>query len=307
MKQETCNTTTQDFINGIIQNKGPEISDYTALDDICINRPEQLELFNKSELNFLNSTESIMGHILLKPYGYAGDFEIIDRIYQNNTSTTFQKWDAYSLSNAAAQAVRNRKDYFKRILHKKLQQQQSINVLNIASGPARDLFEFFEESEKLDSKINFTCIDMDLNAINYAQKLNAPYLDQIKFIHQNIFRFTTDKKFDLIWSAGLFDYFKDKTFVSVLSRMYNWMTDNGEIIIGNFNEDHNPSRNYMEIIGEWFLHHRNETQLDALAGYAGFRNIKIGKEDKHINLFLHLKKNSETILPKMDVLSHNVL
>lgn len=94
-------------------------------------------------------------------------------------------------------------------------------MLNIASGPARDLFEFFEENEQPDLKINFTCIDMDLDAINYGKKLNAPYLDQIKFIHKNIFRFTTDEKFDLIWSAGLFDYFKDKTFVSVLSRMCN--------------------------------------------------------------------------------------
>lgn len=85
------------------------------------------------------------------------------------------------------------------------------------------------------------------------------------------------------------------------------MTDSGEIVVGNFNEDYNPSRNYMEIVGEWFLHHRNETQLKALAEYAGFTNVKIGKEDKQINLFLHLMKNSETTLHKTEVLSHNVI
>ena len=73
--------------------------------------------------------------------------------------------------------------------------------------------------------------------------------------------------------------------------MKNWILPDGEIIIGNFNEANNPSRGYMEIFGEWFLHHRTEDDLRSLAEKAGFKDtqIKIGKEDEDVNLFLHLK------------------
>ena len=69
------------------------------------------------------------------------------------------------------------------------------------------------------------------------------------------------------------------------------MSENGEIIIGNFNQANNPSRNYMEIIGEWYLNHRTDEELMSLAIKAGFNkeNIRVGSENENVNLFLHLK------------------
>ena len=110
------------------------------------------------------------------------------------------------------------------------------------------------------------------------------------FIHKNIFRFSTDEKFDIVWSAGLFDYFDDKTFVRLIKKFMGWTKPGGEIIIGNFGLQ-NPSRNYMELIGDWFLQHRSEVTLTAMAVEAGIKqeNIFIGKEQEGVNLFLHLK------------------
>jgi hypothetical protein len=73
--------------------------------------------------------------------------------------------------------------------------------------------------------------------------------------------------------------------------MKNWVTKNGEIIIGNFNQNNNPSRGYMELFGEWYLHHRTENELIFLAKEAGFSEIQIhiGKEEEDVNLFLHLR------------------
>jgi 2-polyprenyl-3-methyl-5-hydroxy-6-metoxy-1,4-benzoquinol methylase len=232
-----------------------------------------------------------MGHILLKPYGYAGDFEIIDRIYTKNKSEKYSKWDDYSLSNSAAVAVRNRKDYFKAVIKEQVKGRSELMVLNLASGPARDVFEIFEEAMEDRPKLKFTCIDLDKNAISYAKEINSEHLDQIEFVNKNILRFDTTVKHDLVWSAGLFDYFNDKVFILILKRMKNWIKENGEIVIGNFNQEYNPSRHYMEIIGEWYLHHRTEEQLRALAVEAGFseENITVGRENENVNLFLHLK------------------
>ncbi len=95
----------------------------------------------------------------------------------------------------------------------------------------------------------------------------------------------------MVWNAGLFDYFDDRTFVVLLIKMKEWCTSEGEIIIGNFNEENNPSRDYMEVFGEWYLHHRTEGRLIQLALKAGFdrANIAVAKEPENVNLFLHIK------------------
>ena len=66
--------------------------------------------------------------------------------------------------------------------------------------------------------------------------------------------------------------------------------EKGEIIIGNFNNE-NPSRDYMEMVGDWMLTHRSENELIALAVKAGAKPTKVwvGQEPEGINLFLHIK------------------
>ena len=237
---------------------------------------------------FLDNTLQGMG--LLKKFGYAGDFLMIDRIYTKNTveNPFFNSWDNYFQNQAAPIAVRNRKEYFKNIILNS--QSSSIKLLNIASGPARDLLELYESLPQ-SCELETTCIEMDKHAVEYAENLTAGFSDKIEFINRNIFRFQTDKKFDVIWSAGLFDYFDDKVFVSVLRRLRDWCNPNGTIVIGNFNENHNPTRNYMEIFGEWFLNHRTEGQLIDLAKEAGYGdcNLRVEREPENVNLFLHIE------------------
>ena len=233
-----------------------------------------------------------MGHIRQKPFGYAGDFMIIERIYQNqpDTATDFCKWDEYSLSHLAAQAVRNRKSYFKSVISNRIQKSESnLRLLDVASGPARDLKELFDQTASNSLKV--TCVEMDSRAIEFAKNLNVNYLEHIEFINQNIFKFRTEAKYDVVWSAGLFDYFDDRGFILVLKKLMDFTTEKGEIIIGNFN-DENPSRDYMEMVGDWMLNHRSEEQLINLAIQAGADPAKIwvGQEPEGINLFLHIRK-----------------
>ena len=136
-----------------------------------------------------------------------------------------------------------------------------------------------------------TCIEMDKNAISHAQALTAPYHKSITYINKNIFRFQSANKYDLIWSAGLFDYFDDKAFIMLLNRFKDWLNPGGMIVIGNFNDDFNPCRGFMELFGSWYLHHRSEKELRSLAQQAGFDAdlISVGREEENINLFLHIQ------------------
>jgi cyclopropane fatty-acyl-phospholipid synthase-like methyltransferase len=175
-------------------------------------------------------------------------------------------------------------------VQEKLNKQSSIRLLNVASGPGRDLLELY--TEKVNGHhLATTCVEMDKHAIAYAENLVNGYAGKINFINKNIFKFDTTEKFDLIWSAGLFDYFDDKAFVFILKKFKNWIAEKGEIVVGNFNDNHNPTREYMELFGDWYLHHRTSEELIQLAKEAGFdeNQLSIGNEEENVNLFLHIK------------------
>jgi extracellular factor (EF) 3-hydroxypalmitic acid methyl ester biosynthesis protein len=290
-----------DQVQRLIDN-GISSSDFKMLDKLILSLSAAVNNgeITKSELSeisrsfgeeFLNNT--VQGYGLLKPHGYAGDYMMIDKIYTYHKSDIdkYRIWAEYFHQSSAPIAVRNRKEYFKaKMKHKLKSATSTLELLNVASGPARDLLELYQGIEDPNA-LKTTCIEIDQNAISYASNLIKDYSNHIEFVKANVLRYRTEDKYDVIWSAGLFDYFNDKAFVMVLSRFKEMLKPGGEIIIGNFNENNNPSREYMEIFGEWFLIHRTEEQLASLAMDSGFNftQINIGREKENVNLFMHIK------------------
>lgn len=287
------------FLQNIIEKGGPETKEYDVLNEIFDHLSEDYKAgkMSEHELQLLQEgfgdeclENTLHGHIKTKPYGYAGDFMIIDKIYQEQITTDhrFEKWDIFWNNHSAAKAVRNRKDYFIKTMTNRLSSRGAIHLLNVASGPARDLAELYQKIQP--GQLSTVCVEADQTAIGYAKNLNHVNAAQIEFIHQNIFRFSPEEKFDLVWSAGLFDYFDNNIFLKLLRKFISWTKPGGEVIIGNFSVQ-NPSRNYMELIGDWYLQHRSEEQLINFALEAGAikENIYVGKELEGVNLFLHVK------------------
>jgi len=295
-KKKPSNKAFLHFITAIYENGGPKKEEFTSLENVLnhylnqLSKDQLVKLSKKVPSVFGDAfVNSLIGHASLKPHGYAGDYEVIDMIYKNYLSEhqELTNWDQYFNWVAASKAVRNRKQYFKNILNKK--KGKPLQVLNIASGPCRDVLEYFEEENPTD--LTFDCVEADINAILHATKLNRKHLPHITFHNKNIFKFTTDKKFDLIWSAGLFDYFDDTTFTDLIARIHHFVKPGGELIIGNFNVV-NSSRGFMEILLGWFLYHRSEAQMETLARTAcgdKLKNVSIESEPEGVNLFMRLK------------------
>ena len=288
-----------DHIQLLYDCGGPNENEYVLLNDAMMHfrsltsDKEWKEACTKITSIFGDSLKnSTLGHAFLKPYGYAGDFEIIDKVYQEVISEDpmLNKWDLFHNQTAATKAVRNRKTFFKDVLKEKVAQTtDTCQILDVASGPCRDLLEFFEE--KNNQAAHFDCVEADINAILHATKLNRHFLPKLRFYNKNIFRFKTEKKYDLVWSAGLFDYFEDKTFTRLLTRLISFVKPGGELIIGNFAEG-NPTEGYMELFLDWYLHHRSPAKLIQLAQDAGIEDvsrIKIDKEEEGINLFMRIQ------------------
>ncbi len=284
------------YLSYLAAKGGPEKCDYYDLSALILEIAEKIkigEINNEKKCEVINafgesfSPVTMQGFAYHKPHGYAGDFQIIDRIYTRYVCQNdhLAKWDLYWQSHDAAEAVRNRVNYFHEVVNNI--SGSNLKVLNLASGPGRDMLGFFQKHSG--NRIEFECVEQDANAIAYAKTLCADFLDKISFHQKNALRFNTKEKYSLIWSAGLFDYFDDSTFVFLLKRLMHFMQPDGEIVIGNFSTL-NSSKSYMEIF-EWNLHHRSPQSLLAIAEQAGMmvEKVDIRKEESGVNLFLHYK------------------
>ncbi len=295
---QTLVQTTTSFIRSLMQKGGPDQSDYSTLNILFQQFSQPSLQANLSTEQFASihdsfgpalSPETIQGWAFQQPLGYAGDFKVIEKIYNLERSPVphLQKWDDYFHAQKAPKAVRNRLSFFLNQLWKtKSENPSATHVLNVASGPGRDMFEALRVLGTSDLRID--CLDQDLQAIEFAKTLCRDFLNIINFTHKNIFRFSTSKTYHLIWSAGLFDYFNDNLFKRTIRKLSKNLKPNGKMVIGNFSPE-NPTRGYMELCN-WKLVHRSKQQLQELAQECGFQDhqISVEQEPEGINLFLVL-------------------
>ena len=278
------------FLKYLLENGGPKIDEYPEFTQM-INNLDTLDVDNfRKILEPALDMNTLIGHGLVKPYGYPGDFELINMIYNNhvNENIKYRNWDIFFQNQAGAQAVRNRKNYFVDYCNEFAHDKKDFKVLILGSGPASDVHEFLKGYEF--DNITFDLIDYDQNAINFSKKITQKYNHLITYHRINVLRYKPYKLYDLIWSAGLFDYFKDKHFVFLIRKFKHWLSENGEFVISNFSTE-NPTRLLMEVLSDWYLNHRSESDLHRMALEAGISEsiMNIDSEPLGVNLFLKIK------------------
>lgn len=218
-----------------------------------------------------------------KPFGYAGDFKIIDDIYQNQPRTIgFDRlWDNYFQQLATSKAVRERKEDVKKIIYDfiKDRKNRNIRIMNLAAGPAREIKELLEvDSDKLFSKVIFDCYDFEVRAIDYAKQL-LHNTNNVNFLQKNAIRLALKKdikeeipqEYDFIYSAGLFDYLDERVAIRLVSNLKKLLKKDGIMVIANFGDKYsNSSVGWMEWVAEWYLVYRTESEFIKIFFDAGF-------------------------------------
>jgi hypothetical protein len=235
-----------------------------------------------------------------KPLGYAGDFEMMNMIYRNESlgDTLFgRSLSRILLDSHAGQAVRHRAHYLVGKIAAATVRggpHRPARILSVAAGPAMELQLILRKDPSLLSAGNaeITLLDQDAGALAHAREQIQALAAQagvdvtLSCVNTSIMTVITaglHGSYDLIYSAGLFDYLKDSAASAAGVRLVDALTPGGTAVIGNFGVA-NPTRPLMELILDWPLHHRSANDLRRLFGDIG-TSMTIEQEATGVNLF----------------------
>ena len=272
---------------------------------------ERHGFYFRKQLWNLITTSPIMIRTNLKPRGYAGDFEMMRMIYENNYcgDTIFgMLMHKHPVEHAGAKAVRTRRKLIAQSFYeieksKKWQGEQKIRILSVACGPAYELQDISVNSEN-HRRFQFTLLDQDPEALDAAKqqvqniekhfgiKLDTQYLNESVRTMLTT-RDISEKwgSFNFVYSMGLFDYLTPPAARVVLKKLFELLKPGGEMIIGNFHVS-NPSRAYMEYWLDWVLYYRTEEEFMSLLSDEPAAKCSVFFENTGSQMFLHVKKDA---------------
>lgn len=240
---------------------------------------------------------------LHKPLGYAGDYKIIENIYENNplTAGVDRLFDNYFMMSAISIAVRNRKNDFKRMITDFVADRQGIplRIMVLASGPCRELRELYAEKGGIYKNVTFDCYDCDPRAIEFSTNA-LKGISSVNFIHENAARIAFRKdittliktKYDVIYSTGLFDYFEERVSTRLIANLRKLLNPGGIMIISNVRDKYsNPSVHFMEWVGEWELVYCESERFRKYFLDAGFNREDISQRYEQQGILQYIIAN----------------
>jgi len=274
--------------------------------------------------------------IINKPSGYAGDAEMMSFIYRNQFEgkTPFGMFlHKHAVATKACQSVRNRKDY----ITEQIQKTNGGQILSLAAGPAQEIREILDGHKG--NEFQFLALDHDLDTLQRYDIPNKSH--QFTYALANAFQIVSgqyrvvkprrymmkycyprrdfrglrkilsslkyelidlkNKKFNLIYCAGLYDYIQtfplddSKGTVALTKNLFDLLKPGGSLIVGNFNHN-NPRdlRFVMEYIYDWRLIYRNRFDMFDFVRTVSkndIKDIQIIEEPTGINYFIKIDKN----------------
>ncbi|MCI0357617.1 MAG: class I SAM-dependent methyltransferase [Planctomycetaceae bacterium] len=222
-----------------------------------------------------------------KPRGYAGDYELLGRMYENRLcdDRLGRLLDRYFQDDAAPVAVRNRMRMITDWIVEGVRVSQGadaprsplrIAIVGSAFGlDVRDALARLDEHERAGIAVTF--MDIDPAAVDFARAQLEPLLptQRITTASGSVLRLHERPRLaepladtDLLFCPGIFDYLDDGAAADMLGLFWEQLAPGGRMVVFQF-ALHNPSRALMEWIGNWYLIYRDDVQLRQVTERAG--------------------------------------
>ncbi|MFA5286787.1 MAG: class I SAM-dependent methyltransferase [Candidatus Omnitrophota bacterium] len=250
-------------------------------------------------------------HLYEKPFGYPGDYVMMNYIYNYHDKnylgdTSYQRLlNNYACNISISKSNIIRKNFIKRKILETVKTADKTRISSIGSGPARELIELLKEG-KIKKNIEFVCLDFEKKALDYVRSeidtIDEKYRKNlhVSYIHKDIIDFIADilenkerdKHFDLIYVAGVFDYLSNRICSKLTKKLYGLLNKNALLIICNISSKNLKHRAYYEFLGNWVMIHKSQEEM--LAWTHDLNDVEEIKFEQPIEganyLFLSIKR-----------------
>ena len=243
-----------------------------------------------------------------KPRGYAGDHELLGRMYGNAVcdDPLGRHLDRYFQEDAAPIAVRNRmrmmagwivESVRERLAAGTADEQRPVQIAMVGSAFGMEVRDALLELDvRQRGLIWLTLLDLDPAAVDAASALLATVLppERLTTASGSILKLPVRPKLaeplagcDLLLCPGIFDYLDDEEAAGMLRLFYGALAPGGTMRVFQF-APHNPSRALMEWIGNWYLIYRDEQHFRRVATSAGLpaASTQFGAEPLGVDLLV---------------------
>jgi SAM-dependent methyltransferase len=244
-------------------------------------------------------------HARFKPRGYAGDFEMLQKICDDFVCDhpLGRSFDRFFQDQAAPCSVRNRTRMIADWIVRSLSSREGrvLRIVSVGCGPAVELRHALRElGPERRAQVHATLLDLDPHALAHARAALDGLLPdgQLRVRRENLFRLARQARAsdwlrdaDLVYCAGLGDYLEDADLAALVRTCWEHSAPGGQLLFFNFTPDH-PSRAYMEWVGNWYLIGRDEASLRQVVRQAGMsdRQPQLLSEPAAVSLCLRLQK-----------------
>jgi SAM-dependent methyltransferase len=210
-----------------------------------------------------------------KPHGYAGDFRMIEWVYDlegDPCADPTQPGIVNCLDHVFAtlpctRSVWERRHWLARLLREEYRRCGGrLRILDVACGGARYIADFLSSASDARG-VDLTLVDQDPAALEYCRTVSlnrwGPQLTTRCLPIHRLPAAPVGGPFDLVISAGLFDYLDVAAGAGLLAHLVGLTAPGGVTAVANFHPA-DPSRNARDWLTDWPLVHRDEAELASL-------------------------------------------
>jgi extracellular factor (EF) 3-hydroxypalmitic acid methyl ester biosynthesis protein len=211
---------------------------------------------------------TILAHTQRWPRGYAGDFELIERLLDatpgGDPGSLGNLLDRIVLNLPVVEQHRAKVAWQAGVVRARLRAAAPVRVLSMACGGSRDLMLL--EPEQL-ARLTVVLNDLDADALALSRARLEGKVRQLVCVQGNVLRRSNQLRalgpFDAILVGGLLDYVPERAARALMLHAMAMLAPSGVLAATNIATG-NPWRLFLELLAGWKLIHRQERDMRAL-------------------------------------------
>jgi extracellular factor (EF) 3-hydroxypalmitic acid methyl ester biosynthesis protein len=243
-----------------------------------------------------------------KPQGYPGDYMVMDYIYDGRPrgDSPFA-CVAHALGINIGQFVVKRKDLVRETIAEVVARRQepgTVSIVSLGAGPAREVVDLARSNRTGARPVTFVLVDQDGDALRFAGHAVSSALasyeagSQIRVEPRQVSVLRLLREIDpcsfvpgadMIYSAGLFDYFSNRTCRMLTRRLYEALRPGGTLLLGNMKAGTDMVWP-LDLIADWSLNYRTGENILSWADGLKGAEISLRTEATGYDYLLGVRK-----------------